>query len=130
MLILCLFGNAAYSSKGTYLISRWNVQQFTERSDFFSWALKCCGDLVQGSRKDLKSGGRVVGNMVGIICPLLWNRVNWSAKIWGRTSLPPTGSYGSRVDVEKPPLKATSIIRKRNWNLCLPANHKTVNGKS
>ena len=32
----CLFGNAAYSNKGTYLISRWKVQQFTERSDFWS----------------------------------------------------------------------------------------------
>ena len=38
-------------------------------------------------------GGRGGSNVVGIICPTGWNRVNWSTKNWGG-QLPPPSSYG------------------------------------
>ena len=42
----------------------------------------------QGHRKVWKSGG-ASSNMVGIICPPGWERVNWSTKIWGVPWPPP-----------------------------------------
>ena len=50
----------------------------------------------QGCRKVWKFG-RALSNVVGIILPLGWDRVNWSAKYWGDVTPPaplvPTSLY-------------------------------------
>ena len=74
------------------LLSAWKCKSIV----FSAMQMKKCIKtvLTDGRRKVWKSGrGERSSNIVGIICPPGWNRVNWPAKVGTRSPFLPPSSY-------------------------------------